>query len=319
MRGRLQKGSVMEPLLILVFLSIIIFVFIIPSHSRNPYSQGIFSNGQTTTSWSSSAPPERTSAYTGHITLGSGNAQSAIQSYEEYVTVDNNSNESVDITGWTLSNGKGLKTYAVDTSSQRFASDYATIPKGALIINPSGSVMNDIVLAPGEEAIVTTGNIPNSYPFAIPSFKDNECTSYLNDQNTYNYYFYSPPSYSCVSPLDEQGASGLDRQCREMLQSVQSCTSPKLNSVDYSGNTVGPNGETCFGCINGTAVSNACSTFVKSHLTYQACLNNHSSDKNFYGRVWHVYLGRGTEMWAEDHDVITLHDRSGKVVDYLTY
>jgi hypothetical protein len=188
-----------------------------------------------------------------------------------------------------------------------------TIPKGTALISSAPSTLEDIVLKPGESADIVTGSAGNSYPYKINSFKESECTEYLTQQNVYNYSFSPSLAKSCIAPRDEPNANGLDLKCQNYIESMQSCHTPKYNTIDSQGNT-------CNNCVDGnSALSNACVNYIQSHFSYESCLANHENDSNFYGNIWHIYMNRSFEMWAANHEVITLYDSSGKVVDYLSY
>lgn len=325
MRAKLQKGSLTEILLVILGVIVVIFVLIgksgVPGTNTPFLTLGANNNnfdnsGSPSTDNSSlnaSLPtPTRTSPYAGKIHLGSGNAAYEIQPSQEYITVENDSATPIDITGWKISNGAGLRTYPVGGNQETFASDVVTIPQGSALIS-SVSNLQDIVLKPNESAALTTGSIGTSYPYKITTFKENECTGYLTQQNIYSYSFSPSLEKSCVAPRNEPGSNGLDLTCQNFIAGMQSCHTPKYNTVDSQGNT-------CSGCVDGNSgLSNACVAYLQTHFSYDSCLANHENDPNFYGTVWHVYLGRSFELWAANHELITLYDSSGKVVDYLSY
>lgn len=322
MRAKLQKGGMTEGLLI--FLGIIVVIFVLLGKSGVPGTGTSFSllgpvSGNSSSasgdnsSLSANLPvPTRTSPYAGKIHLGSGNAAYEIQPSQEYITIENDSASPVDITGWTISNGAGLRTYPVGGNQEKFASDVVTIPQGSALIS-SVSSLQDIVLKTNESAAIVTGSVGTTYPYKITTFKENECTGYLTQSNIYSYSFSPSIEKSCVEPRDEPGSNGLDLTCQNYIESMQSCHTPKYNTVDSQGNV-------CNNCVDGdSGLSNACVAYIQTHFSYEGCLANHENDPNFYGSIWHVYLGRSFELWAANHEVITLYDSTGKVVDYLSY
>ena len=325
MRAKLQKGGITEGLLIVLGIAVVLFVLLgksgVPGTSASPsfFGSGIGNGGSnssgntTNTSVDSSGftIPTKTSPYTNEVHLGSGNASSATEPYQEYVTLENDGNTQVDITGWKLSNARGSRTYTVGNNQETFASDVVTIPKGTALISSAPSAPQDIFLNPGESADIVTGSLGNTYPYKITAFKETKCTNYLTS-GTDTYTFTPYIQTSCVSPQNEPGADGLDMQCQNYIEGMQSCHTPKYNTVDSQGNT-------CSGCVDGTALSTSCLNYIQAHFSYESCLANHENDSNFYGSVWHVYLGQSFELWAENHELITLYDSSGKVVDYISY
>jgi hypothetical protein len=256
------------------------------------------------------AAPRSSSGFS-PISIGSGNASYAYQSYEEYITLDNQSQKSVDITGWQLRNGKDKRPYYTGSSLQRFSADVALIPKAAAILSPTGnSLFQDVVLAPDERAIVTTGSFGARNPYPIESFKENMCTGYLEELD--DYAFNPPLNRDCPRPLDEPGLKNLDVGCRRFVESISYCETPEFGGRDSEG-------ELCPDCVNGELLSPACRTFIEDHYSYQGCLLHHQSDRGFFGKTWRLFLGRGWEMWADEYESIELYDRFGQLINYENY
>ncbi|MDB5254463.1 MAG: seg [Parcubacteria group bacterium] len=312
----------MEAWLLLITVCIILFVFIIPKHKVGPFqylanpstnsnsSNNSYSSNNSGSSYTqnTSGDPRKTSANAGSITLGTGNASYSIQPYEEYITIQNYGQNSIDITGWVLKNSKGDQVYRVGSSEQVFTADTVVIPQAARIL---GDGMEDVVLRPNETAIISTGAISNTYPYKITSFKENICTGYLG---TSQYYTFSPyVGSNCVNPSSEAGIRNLDRECQDFVNSLSSCRTPEYQTVDSKG-------QICNGCVNGKAgLSNSCVAFIKSHFSYDSCVANHRYDANFEGNQWRIFLGQKWELWAKDHETIYLYDRQGNLVDYKKY
>lgn len=315
MTNQWQKGSSnLVGILILIFLFIIILTT--PKGELGNYNVGISNSGQTSTQPSSSVYGGTVSSYqptsgTGALTIGSGNASYAYQSYEEYITLENFSRKPINITGYQLKNGKDKRPYNTGGSLQRFSADVALIPQGTLKLLPNGnSLMQDIVLQDGERAIVTTGSMGNHYPYQIVSFKENSCSGYIDASPDYT--FFPPLTQNCPRPANEPGIQNLDVACRKIVETLSSCQTPKFGGKDEKG-------ENCPECLNGKILSSSCSAFIQEHFTYQGCLINHSSDRDFSGKNWRIFLGRGWEMWAQDYESIELFDRSGQLVNFQNY
>jgi hypothetical protein len=331
-----EKGDFIEWLLMLLALSVVIFAILIPKSGRQlPLGFPDLSGG-----WAFLDQPARTSTYTGttggsnsasepaitaagsvssanipqsssagSIRISTGNAKYEKDPMSEYITIENRSQKPINITGWRLENGKSARVYSVGSQAVHYASDTAIIPQGAKIISPIGAnIMESIVLNPGEKAVVVTGGPGNQSPRLV-SFKENLCTGYLAE----TYSFPMGLDTSCVRPSVEPGSSGLDSQCRTYLSSMRSCHAPEYGGLDNQG-------ERCDGCVDGrTGLSGLCQNFIKSHFSYKGCLANHSSDANFEGRTWHVYLHRPWEMWDSSYEKISLYDSSGGLVAELNY
>ncbi len=313
----------LNALLILAF--ILIAIFILPSNERKlgfsmpgePYS--LIAPGSTIgSSGNSSGNTPGTIGTSGrendssYITIGSGNASYSYQPYEEYITLDNIGQSSVDITNWQLRNGKDKRPYYANGSQlQRFSADIALIPKAAKLYMPTpNQIFTNVVLEPGERAVVTSGSVSIRDPFQITSFKENMCTGYI--EALPDYAFIPPLNQNCPRPALEPGIENMDTQCRDFISYYPSCQTPKFGGKDSEGHF-------CKNCINGQKVSSSCMEFMKAHYSYQGCIANHAGDHDFYGRTWRIFLGRSWEMWAEKYESIELFNSFGKLVDYQNY
>lgn len=323
MRTSWQKGeSLLAPILIIAFL---IVVMVLTPRSSTPGTTSFFGltpNATSTTSYNNpnSYPSSvsngtvlgtelTSSSYKNDISLNRGNAPYSYQPYEEYVTLDNVSNHNIDITGWKLKNAKDKRTYNFNGAEQKFPADIAFIPQATTLYNFS-SPLSDIVLKPGDRAIITTGNMPVQTPYRISNFKENICTGYIESHPDYN--FTPALNSNCPDPNSEPGVENLDNQCRNFVRFLSRCASPIFEVKDS-------NGDPCTNCINGQRLSNSCVAFIKEHYTYQGCLAYHSGDTNFEGRTWRVFLGRGWEMWDTQYETIQLFDRLGNLVTFDSY
>ncbi|MBX4195824.1 hypothetical protein KW796_02630 [Candidatus Parcubacteria bacterium] len=342
MRKTREKGSFIEWLLMLLALSVVIFAIIVPKTGRQgfnfsfpAYAPTPFTNPVPFSGNNSGGIPDVNSGgypaatgpaitnagfsgqSSGTISISTGNAAYTIQPMEEYIIIRNNGNQGVNLTGWRLENAKSQRAYAVGDSAVHYASDTAIIPQGARIISPSGAnIMGNIVLKPGEEAIVVSGSPENQSPYRMVSFKETECTGYLGE----TFRFPLGLMQSCVRPSNEPGIQGVDLQCRNYIDSIATCHTPKPDTVDPYGNKVDSRGETCKGCIDGkSGLSSICTNFIKSHYSYAGCLFNHSNDNDFERRTWHVYLYRPWEMWASSNETILLYDNLNRLQAYYSY
>ena len=66
-------------------------------------------------------------------------------------------------------------------------------------------------------------------------------------------------------------------------------------------------------------LSPACQEFIVKTANYDACVERHRTDKNFFKDDWRLYLGRDEELWKEKREVIELRDEDGKLVDVVIY
>ncbi len=279
--------------------------------NTNTSASGWFSSPTFSTSNISQGSASE-SATPSSISISSGNAAYAYQPYEEYIELSNWGNKAVNITGWQLKNGKDARAYNYGSGLQRFSADLAIIPQATLKLAASGnSVDQDIVLQPGDRAIVTTGKVGVTSPYRVTSFKENICTGYI--ENSDDYAFNPPLQASCPRPGLEAGLTNLEPACRTFVEGLSSCRTPDLTERDQAG-------KDCKNCVNKTPVSSQCKAFITTHFTYQGCLAFHGSDKNFSDtRTWRIYLGRSWEMWAENYESIELFDTKGNLMSAQSY
>jgi len=330
MRKELQKGA--SNLLGIIILFVILAIMVSSGGSSGPkregdsflsFTPGVYGvsgessgsgSGSYLSSYDESGEGEQTksSNYSNSVSIGSGNASYAYQSYEEYITIENRSRNSIDITGWQLRNGKDHRAYNYGGNLQRFSADIVSIPQGTLRLSPtSNNIFQNIVLGSGERAIVTTGSIAVQSPYKIVSFKENICSGYIEGLD--DYAFTPPLTQNCPRPYDEPGLNSLDIQCKEFIKRLSSCRQPKFDPKTPDGKG------TCTTCVNGKILTSQCAGFIKEHFTYQGCVAVHGSKPNFSLKTWRIFLGRGWEMWSKDYETIELYDRSGQLVDFQNY
>ena len=227
------------------------------------------------------------SSYRGIVSMDSfvSNASST-DAREEYVelSVADNASAPVDITGWILGSGA--------------TGNEAVIPRGTAV--PTSGVVNatsDIVLNPGDSAIVVSGISPVG-----ASFRENKCIGYFGSAQT----FTPPLPTDCPSAADEltmfYGKPYIhDPTCIDYADSLAPCQIPT------------PAGS--------APLSLACQDFLETHLNYNDCVITHGNDSDFAGTIWHIYLGRANDqpLWRENHEVVELLDRNDYTVDAFTY
>jgi hypothetical protein len=324
MSVRFKRGE--SDLLGIFFIAFIIFVLIVQHEKGQSFfslpsftNSTVVSSGTTVVGGSGSsasgtvlpgAAIEKASYPS--LSLTSSNAPYEIQAYREYITVSNWGASPVDLTGWTLRNGKDKRAYSVGGQLQRFSADIAQIPKAAALLLPQGgSPLQDVVLKNGETAIITTGSPAPGGPYALTSFKENMCTGYLDRMDDYN--FQPALQENCPSPRNEPGIENLDTACRMFVESLSPCGTPTFNIKDREG-------AACTTCVNGERLTSVCAEYIKSHFSYQGCIAYHASDPSFAsGRTWRIYLGRSWEMWAENYETIELFDKLGNLAAFVNY
>jgi hypothetical protein len=331
MKNKYQGGFV-EGLIIALGLVAIFLLFILPKAPLGPTNGsgslpsllGGFSgsnNNNSNTNPDSTNQPNlvKNSSYSNSISLGTGNASYSNQPVEEYITLTNNSNSSINISGWKLQNAKGNRTYTIGNNIQHFTSDTISIPQATNILSPSGSnSFTNVVLKPSDTAVITTGSIGVITPYKIVSFRETECTGYL--QSLQDYSFTPSLNQTCVQPRNEQGVANLDTSCQDYIKNMSSCHTPRFNTVDSYGHTVDSKGNTCNNCVDGNnSLSSSCVAFIQQHYNYPGCIAYHQNDSNFYSNEWRIFLGQQWELWAPSYETISVLDSLGKLVNYQSY
>lgn len=294
---------------IVILAVLLVIIFITPKNTPDSTADSLNSPGNTNSSGENIV--STTSPHARDISLRAGNASHAYQSYEEYITINNRGREPVDITNWQLKNSKDKRAYDLGGSLKYFPADTATIGQATLFISPSGlNKFQNVVLKPGETAIITTGSIGSQLPYRIVSFKENICSGYLEDLS--EYAFTPALTHNCPRPAAEPGVSNLDTECRRFVERMSSCHTPEFNTRDREK-------EICYNCVDGKLLSSSCVMFIKNRFNYGSCIANHANDPNFSGRTWRIFLGRGWEMWAKEYETIELFDQFGQLVTEKTY
>jgi hypothetical protein len=216
------------------------------------------------------------SPYANGITLTSDGA-TASDPQAEYVVIQNNGTAPVDISGWSLQSAlTGARAY---------------LPLGAsFFVLGELNAQNDIELAPGGVAVVTTGESPVG-----TSFRENECSGYLEQLQQ-----YTPPiETQCPSPGDlSTQASQYGQSCAQYVSSLPFCTFPQNP----------PSG-----------ISAQCQAYVQTTFSYNGCVQTNQNDTSFASNDWRVYLSTPHELWNNDHDTIRLLDAEGETVAVTSY
>lgn len=201
----------------------------------------------------------------------------------EYIqlTVAHGNRAPVNISGWTLvSDATGV---------------VAKIPKGTEIpISGTVNALQDIIISPGERAIIVSGISPIG-----ASFKENKCIGYFSSFQR----FHPALPRNCPVPsseLPEHYGAGYIRDvaCIEYVKTLSRCQ-PVLSPPPE--------------------LTSACNDFLTKYLNYNGCIAAHKNDTNFSGDTWRIYLGRTSPMWRTKHEIVKLLDREGKTVDAFGY
>lgn len=214
-----------------------------------------------------------------HYVSGAGSADPENEYIE--ISVSSSSNVPVDLSEWSLQS---------DASGAS-----ALIPKGTEV--PTSGVINaaqDIVLSPGDRAIVISGQSPIG-----ASFRENKCIGYFS-----TFQNFSPPlPQNCPAPSDELASlygTGYirDAACIDYVNKLSRCQvtlSPPVTA------------------------SSQCQSFLVKYLNYNGCVDAHRNDPDFKGTTWRIYLGRTNSMWRTQRELVKLLDVKGNTVDAFSY
>jgi len=252
--------------------------------------RGYSSSGSSNTGYSNTegslygisfGPP---STYQGMVTMSHSvsNASSTDPNTEYVKILSTRANVPISISNWRLVSAASGKS--------------AFLPLGTTV--PTFGVVNptqNIVLAPGERAQITSGRSPIGV-----SFRENKCTGYLN---TFQEFTPSLPR-SCPNPSDELASFYGQNYVRDA-----SC-------IDYVAKL--PRCETVL-FPPSRRISATCKSFVLQRLNYNSCVSVHKYDPDFNGDTWHIYIGLTKPLWRGKHEVVKLLDASGKTVDAFSY
>lgn len=197
------------------------------------------------------------------------------------LSVSQSAGGPVTLSGWTLVSD------ATKASS--------IIPQGSKL--PTSGTINtvqNIVLAPGEKAIIISGRSPIG-----GSFAENKCIGYFS---TFQTFTPQLPSY-CPAAKDElaryYGPDYIrDGACIDYVNKIGRCQ--VLLSPPPS-------------------LSSTCQNFMIERLHYNGCVESHKQDADFFGDTWRIYLGRTTSMWRTKNEIVKLLDGEGKTVDAFSY
>lgn len=257
---------------------------------------------------------EPLSPYQGKIFISSlGTASGQYDPDFEYIVLEAQGNQTpVNITGWSLMNGRNRNAVALGITQARGVASQVYLPEARLVyLVPGLDFLQPIRLSSGQEVVVTTGRTPDVGSY-YGSFKTNVCLGYLEDDDE---KFYPALKTKCPDPEVEPGIEFVNDKCREFIGRMDYCHTPKFRSYTE----VGGERESKPSVDNVSGLTSSCRDYLREHYNYRGCVSNHLNDKNFYGNQWRVYLNRPWEMWAKSGEVVTLFDERGLIVDRKSY
>jgi len=256
------------------------------------------------------------SPWAGKVRIERGNSSSEYQPYKEYISLRSSGlkkGETVNITGWSLSNNKGARFYQINDTQVRGTSDRVYVPQAAKVFLTTGTnYQSPIIMKTGSKVVLLTGSVPNKSPFEVTNFQVNKCSGYIEDLD--NYKLFPPLQSSCPDPREEIDLNSLDQSCYNFVQNLALCHTPEFPERTR----VGDKWE--YGYVDGVpGLSSQCKTVIKTRYNYNSCIALHGSDSDFLQNEWRVFLNRPWELWAKTRETITLYDNLGRVVNETSY
>ena len=178
----------------------------------------------------------------------------------------------------------GWSVSSTVTGNKIFIGNASSFPE----ILPEGP----ITLQKSDKVVLVSGKSPVGFSFRI-----NECTGYYEDKHNFN------PSLplQCPAPEDEEFLpEKIDDsdKCMDYIESFSTCEIPPKKLPNMSG---------------------ICEGYIAQTMSYGACANNHSGDKNFFKQEWRVFLNNKFPLWHKEKDVLRLWDAQGRLVDSYEY
>ena len=177
----------------------------------------------------------------------------------------------------------------------------AIIPKGTKLYKLGQiNAVEDIMLKPGQAAMIYTGSSPLSV-----SFQENKCMGYLNNLNSFN-----PPINTlwCPNPkkLVPNTVDNIKKYgdvCMEAVNNLRKCQYFTSENSYYN------------------KVTPECKSKLTTEFTYEACVARSANDKDFYplNSAWRVYLELPQRLWKDKYEVIKLMDKDGKTIFVTSY
>lgn len=236
-------------------------------------SQGVKAIAPPQTPALSTSPTE--SPFQKKIVIIALSGTSAKPASEQLILENKSKGESISVTGFRIENSRG---------------ESVVVPKGHELPGFSAVANDDIVLRPGDRAVITLGKQERQI-----NFRENLCTGYFDEFSR-----FSPSlAHRCTQP-DLTRAFELSDRCIKFLESVSSCRMPdsaKLSAL----------------------FDNRCSEFAQAHFNYNGCVRDFRSRPDFYSRRWLIWMQRDQEFFRNAIERVILRDQQGRIVDERGY
>ncbi|MCK4386895.1 MAG: hypothetical protein KAV41_02320 [Candidatus Pacebacteria bacterium] len=201
---------------------------------------------------------------------------------EEYIELKAGTSvaEKIQISDWSLKSAMtGVQIQIGEASKLPYSSR----------VNPETAIF----ASGGDKIIISSGRSPIGVSFQV-----NKCSGYLEQFQDFE------PNLKKECPLVEDenlpfsGPNAFDDDCWNYIERLPRCEIPLNLPLD---------------------MQSECRTYLTTEVNYNACLDAHKNDDDFYKQEWRVFLGREQELWKNKREIIELLDGEGKLVDVYTY
>lgn len=225
------------------------------------------------------------SAQAGRVRMSGEEGAKSYDPRSEYIQLhaEYGNTGPVDMTGWSVQSAlTGVRAF-LPQAADPFIMGFINATRG-------------VSLSPGATAFMVSGQSPSGF-----SFRENICTGYLQELQE----FTPSLSASCPTPADALPLTADNIRiygdaCFDYVKNLSTCHFPPAQSLPPS-------------------LTRACRDFIVTNFTYNGCVARYQNRASFALDSWRAYLGTGTELWRNSHDIIRLLDANGRTVDVLTY
>lgn len=230
----------------------------------------------------SSSPYSSSSSQPDIVLLNKRTAPHSSEPDREYIelTAGRRNKNDVNITGWKLKNKAGAELF-IGKGANYYYADAAVQPQ------------EDIYLKPGEKAIIITGKKQLG-----TNFKNNKCLGLIEQFHD----FVPSLNTDCPALKNENLPTDLNDQCLDYIDRIPVCATILSLPYKYS-----------------STLSPTCQNYITSNANYKSCSEKHKSDNDFYLPEWRIYLGVSQEFWKKSRETILVYDKSGNLVDSVSY
>ena len=187
--------------------------------------------------------------------------------------------EKISISGWKIKGNNGE----------------ITIPQGMELFLFETSAKANIYLSQSDQLHLLSAKVPLGMSLA---FRPNKCFGYLRD--VYKNLPYAP-SKICPA-IDRDEICYFSTDCQSAILSLRSCQPINYSTLSLSFDS------NCQSYIE---------NYISRNLSYNGCVENYYKDKDFYQKIWYIYVGY--DIFCKCSDTLYLYDQQGLLVDQYSY